>query len=191
MRNWIYARHGQTFRRAWLREFFEAQPWYEARGAISPADLSPLERHNAEVIGEYEASLSREELLRRRRALPSVRRTADEEIELTLLNEKLGDGDVLSPARLDAPLLIEDLDDLSLRDLALLRNMIPARHGMIPRGDAMKKLFARFDWYAPDSTYTDARLGRVDGENLSIIRELEKRLGGPLAEDDPHWLGGP
>lgn len=28
MRNWIYARRNNEFRRRWLREFFVAQKWY-------------------------------------------------------------------------------------------------------------------------------------------------------------------
>jgi serine/threonine-protein kinase len=57
LRNEIYARHGRTFNRADLREYFEHQPWYKP---VYPPDgfpegiLTPTERFNANLIAEYQ-----------------------------------------------------------------------------------------------------------------------------------------
>jgi hypothetical protein len=196
MRNEIYARHGQPFRRAWLREYFEAQPWYEAGAPVSPADLTPQERSNAERIGVFEAALTREELSRRKDDLQNAflqgaPRNPEQEIEWTLLNERLGEDSILSPARLESRLHQEELKDLSLRDLAVLRHMIAARRGRILPSESLRKLFHRFEWYSPDPEYTDSRLNAIDRENLEIIASLERSIGGPIADDDPHWLAAP
>src|SRR5438105_7941147 len=62
MRNTIFARHGNVFRKAWLREYFEAQPWYQPTGLDDERNLPELERKNAEFIAEYEAKMPRSEL---------------------------------------------------------------------------------------------------------------------------------
>jgi hypothetical protein len=59
LRNEIYARHGRRFDDPDLRSYFEAQRWY--RGAHAPAQfrdewLTPVERANAMLISEIEAS---------------------------------------------------------------------------------------------------------------------------------------
>jgi hypothetical protein len=60
LRNEIYARHHRRFARADLQRYFDAQSWYS--GLYSPeqftdAMLTPLERSNAEMIRQYEASV--------------------------------------------------------------------------------------------------------------------------------------
>ena len=62
MRNTIYARAGNPFRKRWLNEHFSAQPWYQARATMDEGALTPIDRANAEKIAAYEASLLQSEL---------------------------------------------------------------------------------------------------------------------------------
>jgi hypothetical protein len=54
MRNEIYARHGRSFANDYLRNYFEAQPWYSVCATYSDRDLSTLEHHNAAFILDYQ-----------------------------------------------------------------------------------------------------------------------------------------
>ena len=49
MRNTIYARAGNTFRKKWLRAHFEGQPWYKPTG-LDPDKLTDRDRANADAI---------------------------------------------------------------------------------------------------------------------------------------------
>jgi hypothetical protein len=59
LRNEIYARHGRRFDDHALQSYFDSQPWY--RGTFAPNRfredwLTPVERANATLIREYQAS---------------------------------------------------------------------------------------------------------------------------------------
>ena len=41
LRNTIYARAGNTFRKKWLADYFAAQPWYHPLPAIDESKLTP------------------------------------------------------------------------------------------------------------------------------------------------------
>ena len=68
MRNTIYARTGNVFRKAWLHDYFAEQDWYKPSG-LDESKLSAVDRANAEVIAKYETALPRAELERKRKAL--------------------------------------------------------------------------------------------------------------------------
>ena len=53
-RNEIYARHGRTFKRSDLREYFRGQAWYSEDSGYSDGRLSRLEAANAETIRQYQ-----------------------------------------------------------------------------------------------------------------------------------------
>jgi hypothetical protein len=59
MRNEIYARHGRVFDDPSLQRYFSVQPWYRPRGdnSAAEAELSPVERHNIEIIRARETAL--------------------------------------------------------------------------------------------------------------------------------------
>ena len=58
LRNEIFARHGARFRTGWLQEYFDGQPWYQARLALGNAvALSPVEKRNADLIRQAEDGL--------------------------------------------------------------------------------------------------------------------------------------
>jgi hypothetical protein len=152
LRNTIYARAGNTFRKKWLADYFNAQPWYHPLPAIDDSKLTPLDRQNAEAIAKYDATLSGNQL----RAMPqdvmsSIIRASGaaprDKVDLRLLSARLGNwvgpGDTLpeerspleDPSVLDRQLSVDQLRDLSRRDLRLLRV------GGHPRRFALKTRF--------------------------------------------------
>ena len=70
MRNWVYAKRGNEFRRMWLRTFFTAQKWYtpnqkgflaqDWRSIFDDEELN-LDNANAERIATWESNLTVEQ----------------------------------------------------------------------------------------------------------------------------------
>lgn len=57
LRNTIYARYGWAgFRKTWLREHFQKQPWYRPDPKFSYKRLSKADRRNVELIAQAEMS---------------------------------------------------------------------------------------------------------------------------------------
>ena len=57
LRNEIYARHGRTFRAAWLQQYFWSQPWYEQKEDFQDEQVSGSDKLNVETIVRYENRL--------------------------------------------------------------------------------------------------------------------------------------
>lgn len=198
MRNTIFARAGNPFRKKWLADYFGAQPWYHSLAATDESKLTALDKQNAEIIATYDLSLSRDQLQDMlRQVMSSVRAqgpTPEDRIELRLLSARLGKwvgpsdtpederSPLEDPAILDKQLAVDQLKDLSRRDLRLLRNTIYARRGRVFRSELLRAYFESTDWYKSDSGYTDARLSAVDNRNIKLIRSVEDQLGGPLTD---------
>lgn len=200
MRNTIYARAGNVFRKHWLHEHFSEQGWYKPTG-LDESKLSAVDRENAELITKHETALPREELERKRKALAD-RLDKDggalsdgETLELILLSRALGVpndavGDELErsplddPRLLDEPVTLAQLSDLSRRDLRILRNTIYARRGRAFKSELLQQHFGRMDWYKPDPTYTDARLTPQDKRNVKVVQSVEASVGGPINDQE-------
>ena len=153
--------------------------------------LTALDRRNAETIANYEASISKDDLLARRKKVQAEgANTPEGQIELRLLSARLGvwsgSGEdrtpLEDPTLLDKQLTLEQLNDFSRRDLRLLRNLIYARRGRPFKSDLLQNYFGTLDWYKADPSYTDARLTALDRRNINVIRSLEDQLGGPLTD---------
>ena len=54
LRNEIYARHGRSFRAAWLQQYFWSQPWYEQKEDFQDEQVSGSDKLNIETIVRYE-----------------------------------------------------------------------------------------------------------------------------------------
>jgi hypothetical protein len=54
LRNEIYARHGRTFKAAWLQQYFDSQPWYQYDENFKDEELSGADKQNVEMIVKYE-----------------------------------------------------------------------------------------------------------------------------------------
>lgn len=200
MRNMPYARHGQRFRRPWLASYFSEQSWYHASHFVQSSELAALERQNSDAVAHYDVALERADLVRMRDALLQRQREhhlrPEDNVEAMLIGTRLGErigGDGLSavdpqvtpledPTRLDALLTLEMLRVLSPRDLRILRNMVRARHGATFHAASLVDYFEPAEWYHPDPAYNDARLTRVDRQNLRLIQTVEAEIGGPITE---------
>ena len=205
MRNVIFARAHNHFRRAWLREFFSAQSWYVDE-TLDEALLGAHDSDNAEKIAAYEAGLTREQLLAdrdRTRARLKQQQSKEDELELRLLSERLGEwagegappkglSPLEDPSQLDQLLSLSQLDDFSPRDLKLLRNTIFARRGRPFVTPMLKAHFATVGWYTADPKYSDSRLTAVDKKNVALVLSLEQKLQPKKAPEETNkerWYG--
>jgi YARHG domain-containing protein len=191
MRNTIYARAGNKFRKKWLNDYFSAQPWYHPLDKTDESKITALDRKNAEIIAKWDAEISRDNALRIAQDLNGVAKTPENQIELRLASMRLGkwagspDADrtpLEDPSLLDKQVTVDSLKDFSRRDLRLLRNLIYARRGRPFKSDLIKQYFEAVDWYKADPTYTDARLTDLDKRNINVILSVENELGGPLTD---------
>jgi hypothetical protein len=209
MRNWIYARAGNTFRKKWLNDFFSAQPWYKPVAKPDLSTLTDYDKKNAALIAEYDIKFSKDELTKNRDTILARKKsgalTPEDTVELRLLSGRLGEwlGDTPEDARspledislLDKLLTVDQLQDLSRRDLRLVRNMIYARKNRPFKSQMLSEYFyAVLDNYSPDETYSDTRLSDIDNRNIKLIRSVEDEVGGPISDaehiEESGWMSG-
>lgn len=201
IRNTIFARAGNPFRKQWLHDYFAAQTWYKPLERMDDSKLTELDRRNASFVADYETRISKADLAAQKaKLLEKSGKTilSDEErIELSLLARSLGEAPtdeagaaspLDNPKLLDKLLKVDQLKDYSLRDLQLLRNTIYARRGRGFKRESIREYFSRMEWYREDPAYTDAMLNETDKRNIQIILSVEQELGGPLQGDN--WFGG-
>lgn len=206
MRNTIFARGGNTFRKAWLRDHFTAQPWYKPLPELDKSKITDVDWENVKIIAKVERSFSREELEGRQAALLQEigqgTPTPEQRIELELLSTRLGKwvgpeavakakrSPLEDPSALDSVLALEQLDNFSRRDLRILRNTIYARHGYPFESPILDDYFSAMDWYQRDESYSDKRLTDVDWKNIKLIKSVENTLGGPISDNEHgHEIG--
>jgi YARHG domain-containing protein len=261
LRNTIFARYGWAgFRKQWLLEHFQQQPWFKPNPNFSYKLLSSADRKNVHFIAVREQSFTERELrsmqdtilakagkvwndvyeweLKDGRKVRSCTQpqepltedgctgsdcegsesrdcrfreekwyhpdpkftedklSAEARIELGLISRALGsfasDTGKLekgSQASLDRVLSVQELRQLSLRDLRLLRNTLYARRGRPFKSKILQAHFKAMSWYQEDASYTDARLTENDKRNIALIRSVEDEFGGPLKDED--WLIDP
>lgn len=205
MRNTIYARAGNAFRRPWLNQHFTAQPWYEPRDKMDESQISRLDRENARKIAEHDAAIPTEQLERWRDELLARQKTGQphphDDVEISLLSQRLGtylgkrdDGASPSPledpSQLDRVLTLEELSTLSRRDLRILRNTVYARHGRTFDSEVVRSYFSSATWYKPSNEYHNGMLTGIDHKNIAIIRSVEDSVGGPLHENPNYGKDG-
>lgn len=209
LRNTIYARAGNSFRKKWLADYFAAQSWYKPLPKMDDSKLTALDRKNARAIALFEEAIDRKDLERRRAEVQARvgkgKPSADDEVELRLLSQKLGTwvgaeeqrkaearSPLEDPAALDRLLTLKQLSDLSRRDLRILRNTIYARRGRPFKSAILQQYFSDMDWYDIDSAYSDKKLTETDRRNIKLVRSVEDSLGGPLSDrahqEEDGWL---
>ncbi|HKA91553.1 MAG TPA: YARHG domain-containing protein [Haliangiales bacterium] len=202
MRNTIYARAGHPFRKKWLHDYFAAQPWYKPLAKDDNSKITALDRANATVIAQAEQGQKRPDLEKRRDDILARQRagkaTPEDEIELGILNTRLGQwaaadanakppADVSpleDPSQLDHLITVEQLSNLSRRDLRILRNTVYARHGRPFKSRLLQAYFDNMSWYSRDPAFTEKSLTKVDVTNVRLIKSVEDSLGGPMTEDE-------
>jgi hypothetical protein len=209
LRNTIFARAGNTFRRPWLDKHFRAQDWYAPKEAIDTSKITKIDKDNARKISEHDAAIPRDELTKMKDEVLARKNagkaTPEDAVELSLLSQRLGElvgtegegepSPLEDPTRLDKILKVEDLSTLSRRDLRILRNTVYARRGRAFDSKVVQGYFASATWYKPDQGYDDSRLNETDRKNIAVIRSVETSLGGPLHENPEfdgrdQWFSG-
>jgi YARHG domain-containing protein len=119
----------------------------------------------------------------------------DDKIELGLLSRAMGQFALDDESRgkseesLDRTLGVDEVRQLSLRDLRLLRNTIYARRGRTFKSEILRDHFSGMEWYKPRTDYSDKLLTQNDVRNISMIKSVENEFGGPLSDED--WLTEP
>lgn len=201
-RNTVFARYGwDGYRKPWLRSYFQHQPWFKPNPAFRYKLLSDVDRYNVHVIATREQTFTSSELQRMKDAVSSsggkgeAPLSEDARIELGLLSRAMGgfalDNDKRARVEgsLDQLLALNELRQLSLRDLRLLRNTVYARRGRPFKSKVLQQHFARQSWYRANDVYADALLTATDTRNIQLIRSVEDEFGGPLGDED--WLIDP
>lgn len=197
LRNTIFARVGNRFRKTWLDEHFRAQPWYKPADKTRIDLLSAIDKKNVELIVQAQEALSKADLERSRDQLLALDdRSKHQEQELRLLSARLGkwSGDegtkdpqrtpLEDPKLLDKVLKLSNLREMSRRDLRILRNMIYARRGRAFKSPLVDSYFGRMDWYDPVQEFKSSMLTATDRKNIRIVKSLEHSLGGPIRDTD-------
>jgi hypothetical protein len=208
LRNTIFARAGNPFRRKWLHAFFASQPWYHPLAAMDATKLTKVDKANAQKIVEFQTQMADGEsgalapiqdlVARELKVLPAKAKsgtaTLEDIIELQLLSAREGKWlipdnvavDHRSPMEdfrmLDKQLTLDDLADLSRRDLRILRNAVYARHGYSFKSPVLAWYFQEMRWYKPNPAFKAAMLSEVENRNVKLIRSLEDSLGGPMKD---------
>lgn len=203
MRNTIYARAGNRFRRPWLHAHFSQQDWYAPKDEMDESKITQLDRDNAKMIAAHDSGIGKQRLARMRDELLARKKAgkplAHDEVELSLLSQRLGTwlGDDNAPTtpledhqKLDRVLKVEELSTFSRRDLRILRNTIYARRGRSFDSKVVRSYFEKAAWYKPRADYHDGLLTGVDHKNIKIVRSVEDTLGGPEHENPAYGKDG-
>ncbi|MCL2101240.1 MAG: YARHG domain-containing protein [Fibromonadales bacterium] len=66
-----------------------------------------------------------------------------------------------------------DLQNLSKKDLRIMRNEIFARHGYIFQTNDMKTYFKSQDWYIPKYNDVNSMLTDIEIKNIELIKRYE------------------
>jgi hypothetical protein len=66
-----------------------------------------------------------------------------------------------------------ELRAMSLEDLSRLRAVIFGRHGRVFQDSTLQAWLATRPWYRPDTTFTNARLSKLERLSLDLVREAE------------------
>lgn len=163
-RNEIFARHGYDFSSAYLREYFGALSWYQARPGFKEPPLSAIEKTNVATILSVEKQLGGP-YLGGKSVLPGE-----------------GGGTVeppdIFPYSSERTLSRSVVQTLTLPELSIARNEIFARSGFPFSSKALKDYFGRKSWYVRDESATDPDFNAVEKHNLWLIEKIERIQGG-------------
>jgi len=81
----------------------------------------------------------------------------------------------------------DELKDLDLSDLKLLRGVVFGRHGRVFRDRDILGYLKDQEWYKPDPNFTNAVLNERERANLDLIRELEAEKHDQIEPGDLRW----
>ena len=81
----------------------------------------------------------------------------------------------------------EQLGELELWDLKLLRGLVFGRHGRVFKDRDIQGYLKEQAWYKPDPNFTNAALNETERANLDLIRELEADKHDQIEPGDLRW----
>ncbi len=81
----------------------------------------------------------------------------------------------------------EQLKELDLWDLKLLRGLVFGRHGRIFKDRDIQGYLKEQSWYKPVSTFSNSELNATERANLDLIRELEAEKHDVIEPGDLRW----
>jgi hypothetical protein len=183
MRDDVYARHGKLW---------NDKPEFHVGGKVVRACEPPKDADEEPDDDNFgrDCHYAKEPWYKPNPSFNESMITVDERIELGLLSRAMGhfalDRGALDSKEggLDKLLPVDELRQLSLRDLRLLRNTIYARRGRPFKSEILRDHFAGMSWYKVDAQYSDEKLSAVDKRNIKLIKSVEDEFGGPLQDED-------
>lgn len=108
------------------------------------------------------------------RAIPAVESQAPAVLTVVEVDEKeIEDVYQYLVTQIDKPFKFWQVVLLDYPRLRLLRNNIYAHHGRPFDSSDLDTYFRSFNWYKPDNNFTEARLSRIDKENISSLTRME------------------
>ena len=81
----------------------------------------------------------------------------------------------------------EQLKDLDLWDLKLLRGLVFGRHGRVFKDRDIQSYLKEQAWYKPTNTFSNSMLTEIEHANLDLIRELEAEKHDIIEPGDLRW----
>src|SRR5215210_2964947 len=81
----------------------------------------------------------------------------------------------------------EQLKDLDLWDLKLLRGLVFGRHGRVFKDRDIQGYLKEQAWYKPTGAFSNSMLNEAERDNLDLIRELEAEKHDVIEPGDLRW----
>lgn len=146
MRGLVFGRHGRIFKDADIKNFLEAQPWYQANAEFTNSMLNDTERRNLDVIRMAEASK----------------------------HETIQPGDMRYWR--DRPITARKLGKHSGAEWKVLHAEIEAIHGKRFDDEPwLQQYFEERYWYRANDKYDSKKLSAIERKNLEILSTAQKK----------------
>jgi len=81
----------------------------------------------------------------------------------------------------------EQLKELSLWDLQMLRGVVFGRHGRVFKDRDIQAYLREQEWYEPNPNFTNALLNDTERANLDLVREMEAEQHEKIEPGDLRW----
>jgi hypothetical protein len=81
----------------------------------------------------------------------------------------------------------EELKELDLWDLRMLRGVVFGRHGRVFKDRDIQSYLKDKTWYKPDPNFSNSALNATERANLDLIRELEAEKHDQIEPGDLRW----
>jgi hypothetical protein len=146
LRGLVFGRHGRIFKDADIKNYLEAQPWYQANPEFKNSTLNDTERRNLDVIRIAEASK----------------------------HETIQPGDMRYWR--DRPITARKLGKHSGAEWKVLQAEIEAIHGKRFDDEPwLQQYFEERYWYRANDKYDSKKLSAIERKNLEMLSTAQKK----------------